>query len=160
MKVSLSSGPKSVEVPNVTGMTQDQAREALAAKGLTVGSVQVSDDPSQKEGLVISTNPVAGTSVDKDTAVTLTVSSDKITIPSGLVGYERASVVQILQELGLRASVTEQYSNDLGAGGVLAVNPTEGSVVAQGSTVNLTVSKGPQTAPANPNSSGQANSGS
>ncbi len=159
VKVSLSSGPKSVEVPDVTGMTQDQAREALAAKGLTVGSVQVSDDPSQKEGLVISTNPAAGTSVNKDTAVTLTVSSGKITIPSGLVGYDQAYVVQTLQELGLRTSVTEQYSNDLEAGGVLAVNPTEGSVVAQGSTVNLTVSKGPQPAPPNPNNSGQANSG-
>ena len=70
---TVSSGTKSVAVPDLTGMTQDQAREALAAKGLKVGSVLTSDDASQREGLVLFSSPEAGTSVNKGESVSISV---------------------------------------------------------------------------------------
>ena len=154
---TVSSGTKSVAVPDLTGMTQDQAREALAAKGLKVGSVLTSDDASQREGLVLFSSPEAGTSVNKGESVSITLSSGKVTIPDTIVGYDKSSVVAALQGLTLSVTVTEEYSEDQPAGTVIAVNPAEGSPVAQNSNVSLTVSKGPK--PKNQNQPGQNNNG-
>ena len=152
---TVSSGTKSVAVPDLTGMTQDQAREALAAKGLKVGSVLTSDDASQREGLVLFSSPEAGTSVNKGESVSITLSSGKVTIPDTIVGYDKSSVIAALQGLTLSVTVTEEYSEDQPAGTVIAVNPAEGSPVAQNSNVSLTVSKGPK--PKNQNQPGQNN---
>ena len=154
---TVSSGTKSVTVPDLTGMTQDQAREALAAKGLKVGSVLTSDDASQREGLVLFSSPEAGTSVNKGESVSITLSSGKVTIPDTIVGYDKSSVIAALQGLTLSVTVTEEYSEDQPAGTVIAVNPAEGSPVAQNSNVSLTVSKGPK--PKNQNQPGQNNNG-
>lgn len=154
---TVSSGTKSVAVPDLTGMTQDQAREALAAKGLKVGSVLTSDDASQREGLVLFSSPEAGTSVNKGESVSITLSSGKVTIPDTIVGYDKSSVIAALQGLTLSVTVTEEYSEDQPAGTVIAVNPAEGSPVAQNSNVSLTVSKGPK--PKNQNQPGQNNNG-
>ena len=154
---TVSPGTKSVTVPDLTGMTQDQAREALAAKGLKVGSVLTSDDASQREGLVLFSSPEAGTSVNKGESVSITLSSGKVTIPDTIVGYDKSSVIAALQGLTLSVTVTEEYSEDQPAGTVIAVNPAEGSPVAQNSNVSLTVSKGPK--PKNQNQPGQNNNG-
>ncbi|MDY2669825.1 PASTA domain-containing protein, partial [Schaalia hyovaginalis] len=55
-------------------------------------------------------------------------------------------------------SIVEEYSDTLSAGGVLSSSPSSGSIVPQGSTVHLTVSKGPK--PTSPsNNSGNSGSG-
>lgn len=60
VKGTVSSGKKTVTVPDLTGMTQDQAREYLTQVGLQVGNVQTSDDPSQSAGKILSSSPAAG----------------------------------------------------------------------------------------------------
>ena len=157
VKGTVSSGKKTVTVPDLTGMTQDQAREYLTQVGLQVGNVQTSDDPSQSAGKILSSSPAAGETLNKGESVSITVASGKVALPDTIVGYEQASVVAALQALTLDVSIVEEYSDTLAAGGVLSSSPSSGSIVPQGSTVHLTVSKGPK--PTSP-SSNSGNSGS
>ncbi|MCI7671461.1 MAG: Stk1 family PASTA domain-containing Ser/Thr kinase [Schaalia hyovaginalis] len=157
VKGTVSSGKKTVTVPDLTGMTQDQAREYLTQVGLQVGNVQTSDDPSQSAGKILSSSPAAGETLNKGESVSITVASGKVALPDTIVGYEQASVVAALQALTLDVSIVEEYSDTLAAGGVLSSSPSSGSIVPQGSTVHLTVSKGPK--PTGP-SSNSGNSGS
>lgn len=71
----VSSGPQKVKVPNVIGQTEDSARAALNAAGLTAGETATKSLPAgdPNDGRVISTSVAAGTSVDPDTSVSLTV---------------------------------------------------------------------------------------
>ena len=158
VKGTVSSGKKTVTVPDLTGMTQDQAREYLTQVGLQVGNVQTSDDPSQSAGKILSSSPAAGETLNKGESVSITVASGKVALPDTIVGYEQASVVASLQALTLDVSIVEEYSDTLAAGGVLSSSPSSGSIVPQGSTVHLTVSKGPK--PTSPsNNSGNSGSG-
>lgn len=64
-----------VEVPDLTGMTEEEARTALLELGLTlsvVGTVEVPPD-SGLEGLIGSQDPAAGTSVDDGSVVTAAI---------------------------------------------------------------------------------------
>lgn len=160
----LSSGSDSVTIPDIIGMTQDQAREKLADVGLQVGSVETADDPSQEQNHVTATIPAIGEAAKKGDSVTLTLASGKVVIQSGIVGMEQAAVSAALSNLTLSATVEEQYSDTVPEGYVISVSPGEGSIVPQRSTVTVTVSKGQKPASntggtGNTGQTGNANSG-
>ncbi len=67
----VSSGPEQATVPDVVGMTQASATNALTADGFTVSVVTVTSPGSV--GRVISQNPNAGTKADAGSTVTITV---------------------------------------------------------------------------------------
>ncbi|HEY5555033.1 MAG TPA: Stk1 family PASTA domain-containing Ser/Thr kinase, partial [Cellulomonas sp.] len=71
VKVWISTGPDSVKLTDLAGLTQDQARSQLKDLGLTVGNVTPVDDPAQPQGKVISTTPPAGSPVPANSAVNL-----------------------------------------------------------------------------------------
>ena len=70
-----SSGPAPVTVPNVVGLNDAAARSALTGAGLTVGTVSTQSSATAPAGQVLSESPVAGASVSRGTAVSLTESS-------------------------------------------------------------------------------------
>ena len=72
--VSLGAG--NVKVPDVEGYTQSGAKSSLESSGLKVSIVEEYSDSVEK-GLVISTNPSSGTSVESGTTITVTVSKGK-----------------------------------------------------------------------------------
>ncbi|QWW19613.1 Stk1 family PASTA domain-containing Ser/Thr kinase [Schaalia sp. 19OD2882] len=139
----LSSGTDKVTVPDVAGMTQEQARKALETENLTVGNVITQNHPSAPAGKIIESHPAAGESAKKGDQVEIVVSDGHVTIPTGLVGAQRAQVEQALKDLGLTVTITE-VDNPAAAGTVLAMSTAEGSVVAQRASVSVTVSKGPR----------------
>jgi beta-lactam-binding protein with PASTA domain len=71
----LVSVGQSVSVPNVVGLTQAAASNAIASAGLVVGTVTNAASETVPAGSVISQNPSAGTSVASGSAVDLVVSS-------------------------------------------------------------------------------------
>jgi beta-lactam-binding protein with PASTA domain len=73
--LSVSSGPASVTVPNVVGLTQANAESAIVAAGLTVGAVTTATSDSVPAGNVINQTPGSGTAVTSGSAVDLAVSS-------------------------------------------------------------------------------------
>ncbi|MFT4220117.1 MAG: Stk1 family PASTA domain-containing Ser/Thr kinase [Microbacterium sp.] len=78
--VYVSEGTEKATVPELTGMTRAKAKKAISRAGLSVGSITQRNDPSLKEGTVISADPADGTEVDKGTVVDLVVATGRVII--------------------------------------------------------------------------------
>ena len=144
IRAYLSSGSDQVDVPDLSGMTQDQARSTLKSVGLELGNVTSVDSEKEKDR-IIEQDPATGTKVKKGTTVGVSISSGKpaqVEIPT-VVGMDRDDAEAQLKALGLTVTVEEVAGNQP-AGQVLSVEPGEGSKVEKNSTVKLKVSKGAQ----------------
>ena len=153
VKVVLSSGPASVKVPDVSGMTQEQARSQLKSLNLEVSEVKTIDDSSQDKDRVIKTDPAAGTEVSEGDSVVLFVASGNVAVSPDLIGKDRDTVLETLQGLGLNTNVETEESNEVADGHVLRLSATGN--VPVGTTITVTVAKPmptqpPTEAPASP----------
>ena len=71
----LSSGPNEVEVPNVSGYSENNAKSTLKAAGFTDISVVYDNSDTVTSGLVVRTDPSAGTKTAANQTITVTVST-------------------------------------------------------------------------------------
>lgn len=69
----VSEGPTGVEVPNVVGLRQDEARRQIEAAGFKVGRVSRADTRRGPPGTVLEQRPVAGTKASRRTRIDLVV---------------------------------------------------------------------------------------
>jgi hypothetical protein len=138
---TITVGPP-VIVPNVVGMTQAAAQAALAAAGLTVGSVTNSPSSTTPAGQVISQEPAAGSAVARGTADNLVISSGPAPVPVPyVVGKLESEATAQLAQLGLTAAITRVFSNTVPRGQVISQNPVGAQLVPPG-PVALTISSG------------------
>jgi serine/threonine-protein kinase len=135
--LTVSTGPEQVQVPNVQGYTFDEARAALEGQNLDVKREFRASDEAR--GTVINTNPSAGTSVDTGSTVTVIVSEGEVDVPN-LVGMTRDEAVKALEDLGLKASVTEDPEATAPEDQVTAQSVPAGQSVPPDTTIELTVS--------------------
>jgi len=145
-----------VSVPDVVGQTQANATTQLQNAHLSVGHV-TSRESAQAKGLVLSTDPKAGTSVSRNSAVNLVVSAGPniptVAVPS-VKGLPLAQALQLIQAAGLTATTTYISSNQP-VGTVLDQTPAGGTEVKVTEKVHLTVS-GTQTSVQVPSVIGQS----
>jgi serine/threonine-protein kinase len=128
-------------IPNVVGLTEQQARDLLG--GYTV-TIQRAHDPRIPKDRVASQIPLATTQAPKGSAVTLTISDgpgDAI-VPDDLVGMSLIDARTALAAAGLVISKTEAAPSDEAQGTVLSVLPEPGSTISAGSGVVLTIASG------------------
>ncbi|MEU4352614.1 Stk1 family PASTA domain-containing Ser/Thr kinase [Streptomyces sp. NPDC023838] len=143
--VVVSSGPEMVKVPDVGGKPLDDAKKALADAGLTPGAVTEEFNEDTDQGSVISTDPAAGAPRRADTAVALVVSKGAPVEVPGVVGDSVEDATSALKDEGLEVQIaSEQVNSPQEAGSIAAQSAAEGSRLAKGDTVTLTVSKGPR----------------
>ena len=57
----MSVGAPTLSVPDLNGLTLDEAREILEVAGLALGSTQARTSNAAEPGLIIEQNPAAGT---------------------------------------------------------------------------------------------------
>ncbi|MGH3457428.1 Stk1 family PASTA domain-containing Ser/Thr kinase, partial [Aeromicrobium sp.] len=140
--LTVSTGPDQVTIPRLGGFKYGEAKDLLESDqyGLKVKK-QEQDNPAP-ENEVINSNPPEGTEVNKGSTVTLLVSAGQATVPN-VVGMDVKDAEKALKDAGLEASVTEQPSPQP-EGIVTAQSPPPGQQRPQGSTVELTVSSGPE----------------
>jgi beta-lactam-binding protein with PASTA domain/tRNA A-37 threonylcarbamoyl transferase component Bud32 len=136
------SSAKTVAIPGLTGLTQDQAKQAAKAAGVQVnfGKQQSSPDP---KGTVISQNPTAGAFAGAR-SVTLVVSSGPpdVAVPS-IQNIPWKSAQQALDAAGLIAkTLPSETSEIVPAGYVLRVLPAPGKQVSPDSSVDVVLSSG------------------
>jgi serine/threonine-protein kinase len=145
-----------VNVPDVVGQTEANATTQLQNAHLTVGHV-TSRESAEAKGLVLSTEPKAGASVSRNSAVNLVVSSGPnipmVAVPS-VKGMPLAQALQLIQAAGLTATTTYISSNQP-VGTVLDQTPAGGTQVKVTEKVHLTVS-GTQTSVQVPSVIGQS----
>ena len=132
-----------VSMPSVVGKTLSDAQKALDAVGLkyTVATESSSETVNQ----VLKQSVSAGTNVSVDTVITLTVSAGKKTVKlADLSGKSRTTAINTLTAAGLKYTTTTKNSDTVEAGYVIETDPEAGSEVAEGSTVELIISSGPE----------------
>ena len=143
--LTVSAGPGSGKVPATAGLSQEEAEEKLEAAGFEV-DVETANSDSVEAGLVIHSDPSAGTTMTKGSPVTLVVSrGPKLTKVPVLVGGQRRLAVQQIRGRGLTPSVSEEESSSP-AGEVISQSPSAGTEVEPGSTVSIVVSSGEEQA--------------
>ena len=141
--LTVSGGPGQTEVPDVTGLSQDDAEQELEDAGFTT-SIETRTSSDVNSGLVIETDPAGGEMARRGSEVTVTVSSGaaQVKVPP-VVGQTLNAAKQQLAAVGLDYSSSEEPS-DRPQGEVIDQSPTAGTRVDPGSTVTLVVSSGPE----------------
>lgn len=131
-----------VNMPDVTGKTVEDARNALAELGL-VTLVTYEESETIDVGTVMSTDIAAGTEIAVGSTVTLTASS-------GTSGVEVPDVTTLTEEeaaskleaLGFSVNKMQAYSDSVAEGVVALQTPSGGTKAPKGSIITLTVSLG------------------
>lgn len=135
-----------VPVPNVVGQTANQATSAIQAAGLVA---QTRNEPnSASPGTVVGESPGAGTTVNKGSTVTLSVSSgpQNVQVPD-VTGIPQDQATQELTNQGFNVAVVTEPSTDpsVPQGDVFQTDPAAGTYEPQGSTVTIYVASGQST---------------
>ena len=145
----ISSGAKKFDIPSVQGMTMEQAMALLQNEtyGLNV-SVQFEETDEVDANYCIKTSPQSPTQLTYGSHITLYVATVKdmplVAIPTGLLGAHKDRVVKSLEDLGFVVSLKEVNSETESAGTVINIEYKEGQQVPKGTTIAVTVSKGPK----------------
>ncbi len=133
---------KTVEVPNVVGMSQAQAEETLKAENLRVEVAETFDE-SVPVGKVASQTPEAGKTVKESRLVTIYISKGGEEINMiNLVGLSQSEAENQLAKLKLKiGQVTAEYS-DKPSGTVLKQSISANNKVKKGANIDIVISKG------------------
>lgn len=138
----VSSGPDQVDVPDVAGLTVLEASNELGRSGLPNPTIVQEASETVQEGLVIRTDPEAGTPVPIDRVVLLVVSTGppEAIVPP-VVGLDQASAQAALEQAGFAPFVELQDvpNGSPEAGIVLSQDPPQNTALVTGSTVRIRV---------------------
>ncbi|MBV9832217.1 MAG: Stk1 family PASTA domain-containing Ser/Thr kinase, partial [Marmoricola sp.] len=139
----ISLGPERHQVPDVRGKTLDQAQQALQDAKLSYGDQLGRYDDTVPKGDVIATDPPAGTTLRRDTAVDVVVSKGPKPISIPDTTGQRADKAQArLQHLGFKVTTSSVNSDTVPLGRVISQDPSSGTGT-KGDQIALVVSKGP-----------------
>ena len=143
---TVSDGPETVNVPDVAGDRLARAKERLRSDGLEPGMVTQEFSEDMDKGYVISTKPAAGTERRAGSAIALVVSKGAPVDVPDVTGESEEDAWAELQEAGLSVKVSPRQvtSDEFDKGQVAAQSPKADRRVAEGDTVTLTLSKGPE----------------
>jgi hypothetical protein len=133
----VSKGAGDITIPNLQGMSFDQAREKLKALGLSIGKISYTSDTSKDDGVVISQGLQAGGKASKGATVDITINQTKSTtveIPN-VVGMTIKEAKEALGNLGLSISKISGSNEDSAV--VTAVSPAPGSSVKRDESITL-----------------------
>ena len=131
-----------VDLPDVTGATEDDARATLGALGLSITTSRV-ETSKYADGTVYKQSPAPGR-VDVGSAVTITVASTPTTAPvPNVVGKSQSDATSALTDQGFKVTVKTGTSADQPSGNVYAQSPEAGISLGIGQPVTIFVSTGP-----------------
>ena len=146
VELIVSSGVEQVSIPDTTGDTITDAYQTVNDKGF---KVKQGEDvySSQAIGKVAYTKPAAGKKVDKGATITIYPSKGEETkyvkVPN-LLGMTRSQAKSALEKAGLKyGSETKSYSSTQ-KNRVCVQSVSSGNEVEEGSTVDVTLSLGPE----------------
>ena len=156
--MKVSKGAEKKTVPNVIGKADADAQSAIAAAGLSVGTVSYDYNDNVPEGQVVSQSIDGGKKVAAGTAVGISVSlgpkpAEKVSVPP-VTNTSLDNARQLISSAGLSVgNITYQYDASVGIGNVISCDPGVGSSVEEGTAINLVISQGAEPGP----SSGPSN---
>lgn len=143
VKVTISKGNKTLEVPDVKGKTIDNARKTLTDCGFTNIKIEQIFNDARPAGIVLSQEPAPENMVSPSSIIFLRVSKgpEKQRIPD-LTGKSEAEAQKLLSRMGLRLIVdATEPSAQIPAGNIIRQKPAAGTEVIKDSVVKVVVSK-------------------
>lgn len=144
IRLTVSLGVQTMEMPNLVGKTQQEVDAALEGMELNIDYVYEESD-TVEEGKVISTVPTAGNTLKNGDKVTITFSAGsgvEMTNVPDVIGLEEADAIKLLSDANLEVSVT-RVEDDEDEGLVFYQSIKKGTEVPEGTTVSIKVSLGP-----------------
>jgi eukaryotic-like serine/threonine-protein kinase len=139
--LTLSLGPVKIPVPSVTGQPLQQAEQQLRSAGLTFSTPKQVTSATIASGVVISTDPVAGTHWPKNKPVAITVSEGP-PLPD-FKGQQVPAAQAAAASGGYSINPVQAARSDQPAGTIIRQSPPAGSPVQSGEVVTVYVSPGP-----------------
>ena len=134
-----------VAVPDVRGMSEEDAKALLNKKGLGIQVVTRKESKKYKAGKISKQTPEAGEKVSKHTKIEVVVSSglvgSKKAIPN-VSGMSETEAQNELEEAGFKVTSSFQYDDSVESGKVISTTPEAGTKAEKGSTVTMLVSQG------------------
>ena len=135
-----------VDVPDVVGKTEAEARVLLENEGFTMFKELTASDTVEK-GKVVSQNPLGATRASQGSQIIVYISDgpdvSEVVVPD-LVGKVKEEAIVLLEEAGLKYNEIKEENNDsVEAGHVLSQTVAAGTTVETDTVVDFTVSKGP-----------------
>ena len=140
----VSKGKDRIEVPELIGLTVEEATAALKSKNLKIVRVSEKYNYTLEAGLIIDGNPPSGSPVRKDSSVDLIISKGPEQVE--LTNFEGKTSDQAQSELtsaGLIVNSNYEYSETVPIGTVISQTPSDVSTVGKGEKIELVISKGP-----------------
>jgi beta-lactam-binding protein with PASTA domain/predicted Ser/Thr protein kinase len=140
--IVVSTGRAKTTVPDVVGRTRDEAVAMLTAADLRVNVQEVYSETTP--GVVTAQDPGSGTRIAVGATVRINVSRGvkQVSVPS-VVGESLDAAIAAIEDAGFTAGSPVFESSDRPENTVIAQDPAGGSLQRPGTTVVLTVSKGP-----------------
>ena len=142
----MSGGRQEYQVPDLAGMTVEEAEAALSEANLKLDkTIEFETSEEVEEGKIISQKPGANQYVKKSRKIKITVSSGleegEITIPL-VEGIPAVDAEDRLLDAHLNVTVVEKEDNTVPQGYVISQSPKSNTKVSKGYTVTIYVSKG------------------
>jgi serine/threonine-protein kinase len=145
----LHGGHSAVEVPSISGMSVDQARDLLRSRDLLLSLQSERPDPAIPAGRIAAQTPLAGSSTPRGIVIQAFVSSgaSAVAIPTLAGAHPDDAVDQLRNRKLAIGHRREQNSDTIATGLVIGTDPAAGASVAPGSDVTLLISTGPAQKP-------------
>jgi eukaryotic-like serine/threonine-protein kinase len=142
-KVSLvvSAGPHMIGMPQVTGLALTAAQAAIKHAGLVPGKVKTVTSATIAAGIVISTDPAAGTSWPQPKPVSIVLSAGP-PLPS-FVGQDKSVAEQWAAANGVKLNEVPAAHSDQPVNMVVKQSAPPGSAFTNGEVITITISPGP-----------------
>ena len=140
------SGTKTVKVPDLKGMTLEEAKKAIEDAGLEYVDAGT-EKSDEEEGTVIKFDPEAGKEVEKGSEVRVITSAGvtKIKMPN-LVEETEADAKATLDKLNLKNyDIKYEFSDDIEKGKVISTNPEKDKEITEDAAITIVVSEGKKT---------------
>jgi serine/threonine-protein kinase len=127
----VSAGPAPRTIPDLGGLTVDQARQRIEALQLNVTTQNRESDAP--EGSLLGSNPASGQQVARGSTVTLLVAVPPTVVVPSVAGRTAADAATVLQQAGLQVSGTQGSP----ANPVRGTDPASGTTVRRGTAVAI-----------------------
>lgn len=135
------SPDEKTNVPQIKGLTQEQAQSMLESEGLEY-EFKTKDSDEVEPGQVISTTPAIGSEVTKGDTITVYIRESQLPSVWGMSPEDAEKAITDAGYVAKRGS--DVYSDKTEEGKVSYTEPKQGENVPAGSTVTYYVSKGPE----------------
>ena len=132
-----------LEVPDVKGLTFEEAQAELNEKGLGIKNAGSSASEQYEAGQIISQTPDALTTAEEHTTIEVIVSSGKgeVSVPS-VTGMDETTAYNTLSNAGFTPVKDYAYNGDVAQGNVIEQSPAAGSLGKSGDSVKIVISRG------------------